>query len=124
ELAGALPELEDAALAVERQRGRTGERGELAGGAAAAEVHLEEALLRMQEALRTVGVRERRGVNSRDRRRVELDDDGCGKARHGGRAVSPRQRGGQRDRARGGRGDGRNGCGHEDSLPSHPRPSL
>ena len=67
------PEPQDARLAVHLERGPAEERRELAGGAPPEEVHLEEALLRVQEAGGARHVEAAPPAHDRHAERVALD---------------------------------------------------
>lgn len=84
-----------AASAVERQRARTEELGQFAGGGAAQQVHLEVALLGMHE---TGGIGQVEPVASADQRHahvVALDRDRRPQARDGALAIELGQAGAQ-----------------------------
>src|SRR5690606_26040437 len=84
--------LKDALRAIALEQRGARERGELAGGAAAREIHLEEARLGVQEPLRTKRVLERLRADPCDADAVELDADPRLEPRYDGFPASPRQR--------------------------------
>src|SRR5690606_18872476 len=87
-----LAKLKDALRAIALEQRGARERGELAGGAAAREIHLEEARLGVQEPLRTKRVLERLRADPCDADAVELDADPRLEPRYDGFPASPRQR--------------------------------
>ena len=92
-LPGDGAEAVDAVRPVDRQRARAEDLGELAGGLAAHQVHLEEALLAVQEAEGAGGVGAARGPDRRHAEGVALDGDRRREAGQGALAGDLRQAG-------------------------------
>jgi len=83
----------DANLVIEGERTRPDERSKLSGGAAPRQIHLEEAILRVEKAEGARDIFSRCCVNGWNAERVAFDRNGCGETFDLLRAVDPREAG-------------------------------
>src|SRR6185369_14327836 len=78
-------------LAIDHDRTRTDKRGELASGASSRQIHLEESLLRVEDAHRAGDVFTRRATNRRNAQSVARDRHRRGEAGDTQRAIELRK---------------------------------